>query len=156
MKVSVRAGILFCGVATLLTADTLTLRNGTTVQGTYLGGTARQVRMDLNGDIRTYDIGQVQSVTFNDQSYQPSAPPRAAVNPPAERTPREIARDRDRDRDDDNRQSGLTIPADTVVTVRMIDSVNSETARLGETFRASLDEPVVVNGREVIPGARTC
>jgi hypothetical protein len=33
----------------------------------------------------------------------------------------------------------------------MIDSVNSETARLGETFRASLDEPIVVDGREVVP-----
>jgi hypothetical protein len=37
------------------------------------------------------------------------------------------------------------------VTIRMIESVNSETARLGETFRASLDEPVYVDGREVIP-----
>jgi hypothetical protein len=33
----------------------------------------------------------------------------------------------------------------------MIDAVNSETARLGQTFRASLDEPVVANGQEVIP-----
>jgi hypothetical protein len=33
----------------------------------------------------------------------------------------------------------------------MIDAVNSDTSRLGETFRASLDEPVVVDGQEVIP-----
>jgi hypothetical protein len=33
----------------------------------------------------------------------------------------------------------------------MIDSVNSQTTRLGETFRASIDEPVVVNGQPVIP-----
>jgi len=33
----------------------------------------------------------------------------------------------------------------------MVDSVNSDTSRLGETFRASLDEPVYVNGQEVIP-----
>jgi hypothetical protein len=32
----------------------------------------------------------------------------------------------------------------------MIDSVNSEQARLGETFRASVDEPVVVDGQTVI------
>jgi hypothetical protein len=33
----------------------------------------------------------------------------------------------------------------------MIDAVNSDTARLGETFRASLAEPIYVNGQEVIP-----
>jgi hypothetical protein len=47
--------------------------------------------------------------------------------------------------------AGITIPVDTSVTIRMIDSVNSDTARLGQTFRASLAEPVYVNGREVIP-----
>jgi hypothetical protein len=31
----------------------------------------------------------------------------------------------------------------------MIDPVNSETARLGQTFRASLDEPIFVNGQQV-------
>jgi hypothetical protein len=32
----------------------------------------------------------------------------------------------------------------------MIDSVNSEETRLGQTFQASVDEPVVVDGRTVI------
>jgi hypothetical protein len=37
------------------------------------------------------------------------------------------------------------------MTVRMIDAVNSEQSRLGETFRASVDEPVIVDGQTVIP-----
>jgi len=45
----------------------------------------------------------------------------------------------------------VTIPADTAVQIRMIDSVNSETARLGQTFQASLDEPIYVNGQQVVP-----
>jgi hypothetical protein len=45
----------------------------------------------------------------------------------------------------------MTIPIDTNVKIRMIDSVNSDTSHLGETFRASLDEPVYVNGQEAIP-----
>src|SRR5207248_261215 len=127
------------------------------VQGTYLGGTSRQIRMDRNGDIRTYDISEVQSVIFSDTAYQPPPPPPPpqsaypASSPNPSRSPRDIANDRDRDRDRQAQQSGLTIPADTTVTIRMIDAVNSETARLGETFRASLDEPVIVNGQEVIP-----
>jgi hypothetical protein len=136
VKLSLKTGILTCGLAVLASADTLTLRSGEVVQGTFLGGTARQIRMDLNGDVRSFDIGQVQSLTFSDTGYQ-QPPPRPAYS--------------ETRRDDGYRQAGLTIPADTTVTVRMIDAVNSDTARLGETFRASLDEPIVVNGQEVVP-----
>jgi len=142
-------------------ADTLTLRSGETVQGTWLGGDTRQIRMDLRGEIRTYDISLIQSVTFtNSPSYQPSRsqvqpePPRpqiTAPDPPPDRRPQDIARDRDRDRDSDSRSSGVVIPVDTTVSIRMIESVDSETARLGQTFRASLDEPIMVDGREAVP-----
>jgi hypothetical protein len=43
------------------------------------------------------------------------------------------------------------IPVDTSVRIRMIDSVDSDIARRGQTFRASLDEPIFVNGQEVVP-----
>jgi hypothetical protein len=33
----------------------------------------------------------------------------------------------------------------------MIDGVDSEVARVGQTFKASLDQPVIVNGVTVIP-----
>jgi hypothetical protein len=33
----------------------------------------------------------------------------------------------------------------------MIDSVDSETATVGETFKASLDEPIIVDGEMVFP-----
>ena len=44
----------------------------------------------------------------------------------------------------------ITIPAGTVVTVRMIDSIDSSTHRPGEEFAANLDTPVVVGDRVVI------
>jgi hypothetical protein len=164
IRFSAGTGVVFCTTALLLNADTLTLRNGATVQGTYLGGTSRQVRMDLNGDIRTYDIGQVQSVIFSESDVQapppppPPPPPSSYPSSSRDRNPRETAaNDRPNDRDRDPNRSnlpqsaGMTIPADTNVTIRMIDSVNSETSRLGETFRASLDEPIIVNGQEIVP-----
>jgi len=141
-------------------ADTVTLRNGQIVQGTYLGGTARQVRVDVNGNVQTFDIGQVQSISFIDQSYEP------APAPPAETYRRDPDRDRrDSDRPGSDRPNsfnntppppqqaayGVTIPADTPITVRMIDAVNSETSHLGQTYRASIDEPVMVNGQQIVP-----
>jgi hypothetical protein len=144
--------VMLAGIAGLAQADSLTLRNGTVVQGTYLGGTARQVRMDVNGSIQTYEVGQVQSIAFIDSGSQspPSQPP------PPEATFRKDTRTsdpvpRNPDSVQSDRASGVTIPADTLITVRMIDAVDSRTARPGETFRASLDNPVIVDGQEVIP-----
>ncbi|MBV8070320.1 MAG: hypothetical protein JO270_10480 [Acidobacteriaceae bacterium] len=42
------------------------------------------------------------------------------------------------------------IPRGTVITVRTIDPIKSKSAKAGDTFRASVDEPVTVNGRELI------
>lgn len=43
----------------------------------------------------------------------------------------------------------ITIPQGTAVTVRMQSGVSSANAQAGETFSATLDEPIVVGGRTV-------
>ncbi len=45
----------------------------------------------------------------------------------------------------------LTIPAGTVLTVRMIDTIDSSKAQAGQQFAASISSPVVVNGQVAIP-----
>ncbi|PYS09176.1 MAG: hypothetical protein DMG17_27540 [Acidobacteria bacterium] len=45
----------------------------------------------------------------------------------------------------------VTIPAGTDVYIRMIDSIDTEQAHPNETFRASLDKPIVVDGQTIIP-----
>jgi hypothetical protein len=44
-----------------------------------------------------------------------------------------------------------TIPTGSRILIRMIDSINSETNKVGESFTAILDEPVLQGGVEVIP-----
>jgi len=44
-----------------------------------------------------------------------------------------------------------TVPSGTLVSVRMIDSVDSETGHVGQTFRASLDAPVTFDNETVFP-----
>jgi hypothetical protein len=46
--------------------------------------------------------------------------------------------------------SGMQLQAGTPITVRMIDAVDSEQTHLGQTYRASVDEPVLVDGQPVI------
>jgi hypothetical protein len=44
----------------------------------------------------------------------------------------------------------VNIPAGTLLTVVMIDSVGTETNKVGDAFTASLAEPLVINGRTVV------
>lgn len=48
-------------------------------------------------------------------------------------------------------QNTVRVPAGTRLVVRMISSVNSKTNHVGETFTASLEEPLQVNGTVVAP-----
>jgi len=44
-----------------------------------------------------------------------------------------------------------TVPAGTEIVVRLIDGIDSTKTGAGERFRASIDDPVVVGDRVVIP-----
>lgn len=45
----------------------------------------------------------------------------------------------------------VTIPAGTTLAVRLTDDIDSEKAQLGQTFHATLDTPLAVEGDVVIP-----
>lgn len=45
----------------------------------------------------------------------------------------------------------ITIPPNTVISIRTIDSVDSRTDQVGQTFRASIDSDVIVDDQIVVP-----
>jgi uncharacterized protein YcfJ len=45
----------------------------------------------------------------------------------------------------------ITLPAGTEIAVRTIDRIDSRTADLSHEYAGSLDDPIVVNGAEVVP-----
>jgi len=45
----------------------------------------------------------------------------------------------------------VTMPAGTELTIRMIDSVDSEKNKVGDRFRATIEMPVVIEGKTVVP-----
>ena len=133
------------GLSSLLMVDVLRLRNGDLVEGTYLGGDSRSVKfIDSEGNVRTYEISEVEGVRFRSGASVEAPPPstparrarRRAVAPPRSSAPDEV---------------GVIVPAGTLVTIRTIDSIEADITGAGERFRASIDDPVVVEGRVVIP-----
>ena len=153
MTKNITAALLTLIFATLgARADRLTLKTGSTLDGAWLGGSSRQIRMEINGQIQTFDVAQVQSITFTDSAPQPQPQP---VRPQTQLAPR-VSGVNTAPGPGNSSGPGVTIPSstipsDTPILIRMVDSVNSETARRGQTFQASLDEPIYVDGRQVVP-----
>jgi hypothetical protein len=142
---------ILCAFATIALADTLTLRDGRTVDGDYAGGDTRTIRMMVGDSVQTFRVGDVVSLTFGSNSASSSGPQQPAA-PPPDQSGLQRERPNEREHEHADRDKGsLQIPAGTEIVVRMIDGVNSETDRVGYTFRASVDEPVVVDGKTIIP-----
>src|SRR3989338_7198714 len=49
------------------------------------------------------------------------------------------------------RAASMTIPAGMTISVRMLDSIDSGRNYAGETFRATVDSPLVVEGKTLVP-----
>jgi hypothetical protein len=137
----------------LCSADTLTLRSGRVITGQYLGGDARHIRMAIGDHVDSFNVEDVGDLEFGG-----NAPPASQPPPPDQNQGR--YQDPPPARDQGFAQqpppsampvAGIQIPSGTPITVRMIESVDSKVAHLGQTFRASVDEPVLVNGQTVIP-----
>ena len=70
-------------------ADTLTLRDGTTVTGSWVGIGANQIRFLVSDSVQAYPRSDVSGVTFGDAVPPPPAtpPPPSPVQPPSEAAP---------------------------------------------------------------------
>lgn len=196
-------------------ADIITLKNGRIVNGTYLGGTPRQIKVEVGDEIETYEVSDVSRIEFsggassirsdNRPTLRRDAPvminpdpsdPRTQAGsgggysapssdrPTLRRAPGAGASDTappptqtadDSGRPTLRRAAGsesdagaaatqpapppaapVTIDAGTSLVVRMIEAVDSEKAKEGDTFAASLDQPVAVNGQTVLPTGADC
>src|SRR5436309_1036095 len=73
-------GIALSLVTAVFAADTVRLKNGRTVEGTYLGGSARQVRLEVGDQIRSIDVGEIDRIEFGGTPAPP--PPVEAENRP--------------------------------------------------------------------------
>jgi len=75
-----RTAILALACTAACSADTLTLRNGEVVQGAYMGGTARTVKMQVDDTVKTYDVTDIATLQFT-----PAAPAASVVRPAVRR-----------------------------------------------------------------------
>ncbi len=130
-QVSLLFTVFFLFSTLTASADILHLRDGRKVEGTFLGGDSRTVRFILqDGQVESFAITDAESIIFGTQAG--SAASSVPTPTPAPADP-------------------YTVPHGTVLVVRMIDSVDSDVNKPGETFRATLEEPIAVGENILAP-----
>jgi hypothetical protein len=128
-KLSAVLVVAVCGIG-VIHGDTLVLRDGKTVQGTFIGASSRQIDfLSQAGEQLRVPLTSVKSVAF-------TAPPVVAA------APRETA---------PSARPAVTIPAGTAFRVRTIDAIDVDSTKTGMQFRGALDDPIMSGGSVLIP-----
>jgi len=110
--------------AAVLSADTLALRSGETLNGTFLGASARQLDfLPVSGQSISIPIEHVKTLAFSTAQSQPPPQPRP----------------------------GVVIPAGTSFRVRTTDFIDVDSTQAGMKFRGSLADPIMSGGGVVVP-----
>ncbi len=174
MKTGLKYGIfvaLFMALAVTGYSDTLLLKNGERISGYYEGGTSRVIHFRTDAGVEEYDLLSIAGIEFGGDIVQ--SRPTVNTRPVLDRreTVRDVAREAvdvetpseppvrlqsreelgNRPEADTAANTAWTIPTGSSLLVRMIDSIDSETDTVGQTFTARLAEPLMVERIEVVP-----
>lgn len=130
-------GALWCAAAQA--QDVLELRDGTIVRGRFMGGTAETVRFEGDRGLDVFQRGEILALTFSAGTSTPPPPaaapaPAPAPAPPPAPTPTRV-----------------TLPAGTMLIVRMDSTVGTRNSREGERFQARLAHDLESGGVVVAP-----
>ena len=118
-------------------ADVVELKNGTVVDGTYMGGTQSSVRFQVSGELKVFSKADILAITFTSLSTSPKATA-AVVSAPVVSEP--------------NRKS---IPSGTVLLVKISEDITTQNKKSGAKFAAVLQNKLIVSGVEVAPAGAT-
>ncbi len=134
------AVVLVLGMSVSLSADRVRLRSGKIVEGMFMGGDSKSVRVLLdNGSVSEIPLEEAVAVEFTARKPKPApapAPPPAS----APQAPAPAAAPKP-----------VTVPAGTMLNVRLTQAIDVDASTAGQTFKAIVDDPVMVGGSVVIP-----
>lgn len=138
-RICLAATMLFaCAVA----ADTVEMRDGSIMQGKYVGGTSTTIRIEAADGIKVVETSKVLAVTFTSASAvpttAPSAPPLGASASVAS----------------SSSSQPIMVPAGTVLTVKLDSAVSSKDPA-GSKFTAKLVGDITAEGKTVAKAGST-
>jgi hypothetical protein len=133
--------ILVLAVGVSLSADRIRLRSGKAIDGVFVGGDSKSVRiLQENGQLSEVALDEVLALEFS--ARKPPPPP--AAKPAAKPAPQPAAKP-------DPIPRSVMVPAGTTLNVRLTQAIDVDASKAGMTFKGIVDDPVMIDGAVVIP-----
>jgi len=129
-------------LASLAWADSLELKNGSLINGKFVGGTDNEISFQVGSSTQKYNVADVVSIKFDSEPQANDSLRRRSSLFNETETPRSTSL---------APPTYVTIPAGTRISVRMIDGIDSTQNRAGDRFQASLQEPLTADGNVIVP-----
>src|SRR4030095_7549619 len=121
--------LLLIGASASLLADRVRLRSGQSVEGSFMSADVKIVRVLLaSGQIAEFPLEDIIAVEFSPRETPTQATPDPARAP-----------------------SPITVPSGTVLNVLLTQAIDVDATKAGMTFRALIDDPVMLGGKVVVP-----
>jgi len=144
MKLKLNCGLVvaLCLSTSVAWADSLELKNGSLIKGKFMGGTESEISFQVGSTVQRYNLTDIVSLRFDSEGSAGVRPTRSDSSLSSEpgRAERTVM----------NTPEYVTVPVGTRISVRTIDGIDSTKNRAGDRFKASLEEPLVVDGNVVV------
>src|SRR5271155_3065750 len=125
MKFKLNCGLIvaLC-LASIASADTLKLKNGSLIHGRFLGGTETEISFQVGSSVQKYNISDVVSLEFDSEGIAGDKPVSPVSDKPV--APESSLPDAPEAARPDSQTPGkVTIPAGTSISVRTMDVIDS-------------------------------
>jgi hypothetical protein len=148
--------LLLLALPCSVSADTLILRDGSQVSGTFAGATTKTISMkDSRGVIHRYSTSRIQSLEFTSYNQNTNGQNNNGQYNNGQNASGQTNNGgfgSRNNRTSSNNQPRETIPVGTQLVIRTNDVIDSKTASANQTFSAQFDQDVIgPSGRVVIP-----
>jgi hypothetical protein len=133
-------------------ADTLELKNGSVIKGTFIGGSEAELSFRVGSTVQHYAVADISALKFDSDSTRASADSSFAPRPRPEPNYAEPAPSAPiRSATPVSTGDRVSVPTGTRLTIRTIDAIDSDRNHVGDKFAGTLDEPLYVNDVLVVP-----
>ena len=175
-------GLLLLGTAAAW-ADQIVLKDGTVFSGKFVRGDANSVEFRILGRVESFKVVDIAQIVFKEPELESSGrisrtpapqPPSPSPAPQPERTltsnappepvdpptpvapnPRSRTSEAGYPASTGTRSGELTLPVGTPITIRTSTNIDTDRNRVGDTFDATLEQPVVFGNQTVFPRGTT-
>lgn len=124
MKKTLLISLAFLTFVSFVLADTLVLKDGRVLQGTYKGGDETSVLFETEGKLHTIPLGDISNITFSHREEGSSGQTKAGA---------------------------VTVPAGSRVLVKLTQPVSTASHKKGASVTGVLATGLAVGGQVVVP-----